>query len=177
MNSSLGNRLWGRLGWIFLFVGLALLVEKYIGFNFWWVLSVLGLLMIITAVRPKGEGSFVFPGTILIGMGATLLLRQYHLISFPIWKLWPLFFSFIGLGFILVWMLRSEGWWTLIPGGIMLLIGGAGTAFETFARYQIWLRKLVGYWPLLAVAVGIIILVSYTASRRHRANCRVESHD
>ena len=72
--------------------------------------------------------------------------------------LWPAIPTIIGIALLMQWLfggLRDHG--LLIPVAIFLLIGLGGFAF-TLRGIPVF-STLVDYWPVLLIAIGLIVLV------------------
>ena len=72
-------------------------------------------------------------------------------------ELWPAFPTIVGVALLLQWLaggLRDHG--LLIPVAILLIVGLGGFAFTLrgFPTFQI----LADYWPVLLIAIGVIVL-------------------
>jgi len=151
---------WRRsLGWIFLVLGAFILILKNWPQSWEGLLFLLGIFFIYLALSGQDAG-YYFPGCILIVNSAALLLWDFKVISAPLWRLWPLLFGSMGLGLAIVWSQSRAKFWMLLPSGLLLLLCGAGFAFESFWAYQHWLRRLFDFWPALAVVGGAMLLIS-----------------
>lgn len=110
---------------------------------------------------PKRQGPYprLTGGLILILLGVLFLLTEMDRISWADW--WAYFLVGLGGIFILEAVLRgfsAEGrrgmGGRLIAGAVLAIIGGAHlTGFEE-------------WWPLVLIAVGVIVLVSALLERR-----------
>ena len=107
----------------------------------------------------------LYPGTIMLVVSGTFLLRHYGVINFPLWRVWPILFGGMGLAFVLMWGVRNSGVWVLVIGGLLLVASGGGFASRSFIRYQTWLREITGIWPLLLLLIVLLIIVSYWRRR------------
>jgi hypothetical protein len=71
----------------------------------------------------------------------------------------------LGGGFLAIWVvslvlrLAEHHWWPLIPGGILSVVGvlvmAGGEA-----------RRLLEWWPIILVLIGVVILIQAFTSRR-----------
>jgi hypothetical protein len=69
----------------------------------------------------------------------------------------------LGAGFVSIFVIallveRRSHWWPLIPGGVLILLGLPDT--DQIVRY------IFDNWPLILVAVGLIVLLSSLARPR-----------
>ena len=129
-----------------------------------WFLLGFGVLFYIRAFSGEDK-QYLFPGTILIVTMSALLFRSFGLIEFPLWKFWPILFLSTGLAIIILWAVRDSRAWVFIPGGILLLAGGGGIGFDSWWRYQRWLREVVDLWPLIVIGLGVYLIFSYMRKR------------
>jgi hypothetical protein len=95
---------------------------------------------------------FLVPGGIMLGLGVGLLAEDWSWL--PIAQ--PAPFG-LGLGFLLIYALdhvltREGGWWPLLPGGMLVLVG-IGLQRD-FLRWTF--RE---GWPLAIVAVGLFLVL------------------
>ncbi len=155
----------GCLGRILLIIGLGLFFFRY-GWAAWeWCFLGLGIILYITGLKRGGNLELLFPGTILLAFGGAFLLRRFDLVAFQLWRMWPILFCSMGLGFTLMWTVRHNGAWVFIPGGFLLLISGGGFSARSFFRYQVWLRGIVDLWPLLLFLTIVFLFVYYWRSQ------------
>lgn len=107
---------------------------------------------------------YLVPGGILSGIGAGILA------AFLVGATDSGPYAVIGggLGFVLIYAIdllasgQRAHWWPVIPGGVMLLVGGG------LATNNEGLISRVGTWsPLLLVALGVWILVARGRLVRH----------
>jgi hypothetical protein len=126
----------------------------------------MGLFVLFLVRRSYG---WLVPASIVTGVGlgiflATRLTEPAAGAAF----LWSL-----GGGFIAIWLLGllfrlpENHWWPLIPGGIIVLVGGAAAEFA-FARDLLVL--LGNWWPIILIGIGSLVL---TQQYRHRGHTPV----
>jgi len=123
-------------------------------------LPALGGLFLIAGIIGRQVG-FIIPGGILTGIGLGVVLTQNPQIAVTDTAQGGVFFLGFALGWFLITVLskvftHDTQWWALIPGTIMALIGGAlmlgGAALNVLEFAGRW-------WPLILVALGLIIIV------------------
>ena len=148
----------GCLGWALFLIGFAYII-RHSWMHIWdWALLGLGVGFYVKGIIGS-DRQYLFPGTILVVTMGAFALRSLGWIDFNLWKFWPILFTSIGLGFVTLWVVRDSRSWVLIPGGIMLFVGGAGFGERSFWRYQYWLRDIVDLWPLILILFGIFLIV------------------
>ena len=154
------------VGWALLLLGVLVLVERFWRASWGWGLLCLGVLFVIAAFRGSGDNKvLLFPGVVFLVTGGAILTRQLGLADFPLWYLWPIFLGSLGLGFILLWTVSLSGWWVFFPGGLFLFLSGIGLAARSWHHYLRWLRRVVDWWPILLLVIGLLILVGWWRSR------------
>jgi hypothetical protein len=95
---------------------------------------------------------FLVPGGIMLGLGVGLMAEDWS--WFPIAQPPP--FG-LGLGFLLIYVLdslitREGGWWPLIPGGVLVLVG-----IDLQREFLRWAFN--DGWPLAIVALGLFLVL------------------
>jgi hypothetical protein len=136
-------------GLILIFLGVAFLLAQYFEFGPALFLTLLGLAFLIPYVFTRSYGLLV-PGCILAGIGLGLVFDRPPVstaIAVPIG---------LGLGFIAIFVVhlvvaRQSAYWSLIPGGVLVLVGIA----EGVPYAQVLIEK---GWPLILVLIGLAIL-------------------
>lgn len=136
-------------GLILIVLGIAFLLAQYFEFGPALFLTVLGLVFLIPYVFTRSYGLLI-PACILTGIGIGLAFDRpplHSAITMPIG---------LGLGFIAIFVIhlfvaRQLQWWSLIPGGILVLIG----ITEGVPQLQVLIEK---GWPLILVLIGLGIL-------------------
>ncbi len=136
-------------GLILIALGIMVLLMQYFEFGPGLFLLLLGLVFLIPYVMTRSYGILI-PGCILAGIGIGLMFDRPPLgtsITVPIG---------LGLGFIAIFVVQlivvhSAHWWSLIPGGILVLVGIA----EGVPQAQSFIEK---GWPLILVLIGLLIL-------------------
>jgi hypothetical protein len=120
----------------------------------------LGGLFLIAGIIGRQVG-FIIPGGVLTGIGLGLIFTQNPQAAGTETAQGGVFFIGFALGWFLITVLSKlftseTQWWALIPGVIMALLGGAlmlgGAALNVLEFVGRW-------WPLLLVALGLVIIV------------------
>ena len=123
-------------------------------------LPALGGLFLIAGIVGRQVG-FIIPGGILTGIGLGTIFTQNPQLAVNDSAQGGVFFIGFALGWLLIPVLSKlftseTQWWPLIPGTIMALIGGGlmlgGAALNVLEFAGRW-------WPLILVALGLIIIV------------------
>jgi hypothetical protein len=109
---------------------------------------VIGSLFLGAYLYSKNYGLLI-PGCLLLGLGAGTFLGDTK--RFDGWH------AGLGAGFIAIFLIalayeKRSHWWPLIPGGVLLI-----TAFSIGDELMDFLFS--GGWPLVLVAVGLIIVL------------------
>jgi hypothetical protein len=148
-------------GVMLLVVGGVLLATRFIPIETApaWLLG-LGLGLTLIAIVSASYGPLV-AGMILLGLGAGMLLGDRGVAEIPsgTWIVLGLGAGFIGIYVLaLILKLRSH-WWPLVPGFILLAIGGA-----RYVRHFTLLPPEVimaarTWWPAALVVVGVWVVV------------------
>jgi hypothetical protein len=128
----------------------------------------------------------IIPGISLVGLGALIGIAEYG--PEAIGGLAAgVFLGSIGLSFLVVYLLKREHWWTIIPGGVILSVA-VMAALSSFVSADDWIAAVLFFgmtltfvvlallpmpqgkmtWAYIPAAVflviGIIILGSATGS-------------
>jgi hypothetical protein len=113
---------------------------------------IIGALLLAVYVA-SGTGGLLFPGAILTGLGAGIALRE---------RLGPESATVplgLGVGFLLIYAFGEArgprtGWWPLIPGGILVVVG-----LMQAARAYGPLKMAASWWPVLLIAIGVWLIL------------------
>jgi hypothetical protein len=113
------------------------------------IMLIIGAAFLVAYFYQKAYGLLI-PAGILLGLGVGEVLQSRF------WWAHDGVQLGLGLGFISIYVIarlyeRSTHWWPLIPGVILLIIGVPKTA-------RIF-RFLFDNWPLILVAIGLLILI------------------
>jgi Na+/H+ antiporter NhaD/arsenite permease-like protein len=120
------------------------------------ILLVLGSLFLAGYLYRRHYGLLI-PAGVLLGLGAGSLGAQTWF-EFGEPALLGLGAGFVSIFLIALLVERKSHWWPLIPGGVLILLGLPET--EQIVHY------VFDNWPLILVAVGLIILLSSLARQR-----------
>ncbi len=120
------------------------------------IMLIIGAAFLVAYFYQKSNGLLI-PAGILLGLGTGSILRGRY------WWADDGIQLGLGLGFISIYVIarlyeRSSHWWPLIPGVILTVIGVPKTK-------QV-LEFMAEHWPLILVAIGLLILIG--AFRRSR---------
>lgn len=145
------NREWIG-GAVLILLGLFFLVARFVPTIVPYIVLLVGLGLLGLFAVTRAYGVLIPAGIVTgVGTGIVLAARTSGQASGAVFML------SLGAGFLAVWVLgvlfrvRENHWWPLIPGGILTLIGvalaGSGTA-------QALLELLGNWWPLILIVVG-----------------------
>jgi len=149
-------------GALLIAIGLLILVAQHmqtqaLGLLF---LPALGGIFLVAGIAAHNPG-FIIPGGILTGIGMGAVLTQGSIMPLSETAQGGMFLLAFAGGWFLITVLTAAftgrtQWWALIPGTIMLLIGGGlligGAALNVLEFAGRW-------WPLILVALGLVIIV------------------
>jgi hypothetical protein len=99
-------------------------------------------------------------------LGILLLLRETDVLDDPMSKLWPLILIFLGISFVMLFLMRPRDWGVLIPGGILIAIGLVFFLRNYRCISWVTLNDIFQWWPIILIAVGAYMLTG----RRKRNN-------
>ena len=127
------------------------------------VMLIIGSAFLVAYLFQKAYGLLV-PAGILLGLGTGQLLQGQY------WWANDGIQLGLGVGFLSIYVIArlyqgTSHWWPLIPGVILVIIGVPRTA-------RIF-RLLFDNWPLILVAIGLIVLVG---AFRKSSPDRAETH-
>jgi hypothetical protein len=103
------------------------------------------------STKPAYRIGFLIPGAILTGIGVGTFLQNLPGIDLLFGG--NIVAITLGLGFCAIWFFDRRHWWSLIPGGIILL-GGLSSLFRVGAL-----------WPIILIGLGIYLLYEQTRKR------------
>jgi hypothetical protein len=138
-------------GLVLIALGLIFLFGQYFEFAPPFFILLLGLVFLGGYVATRSNG-FLIPGCILSGLGAGLLFAR------PPFREDAAVSLGLGIGFIAIYVVQRlvsgrAHWWSLIPGGLLLLAGVA----ETLPEGRLLVER---GWPIALILLGLLILAS-----------------
>jgi hypothetical protein len=149
------------LGVILLAVGGVLLVTRFVPMESApaWLLGI-GVGLALIGIVSRSYGALV-GGMILLGLGAGMVLGDREVLGIRpgTWIVFGLGAGFVGIYLIaLILKLRSH-WWPLVPGAILLGIGGA-----RYVRHFVLVSPQIEmavrtWWPAALLVAGVWIVV------------------
>ena len=140
-------------GVILIGIGLIFFAAQYFKENGAFVLGALGFMFVVLSATTRNIGFFI-PGAILSGLAIGVGVEDagYGLNGSVV---------VLGLsgGFLAIFVANVLArvpayWWPLIPGGILAVVGTSQLIGGTEAE-----RAVAIAWPLVLIAVGVLILV------------------
>jgi hypothetical protein len=153
-----------RGGWvgglILIMLGVVFLVQQLFpdAFGGWMFLAGLGAIFLIAYVLTQQYG-FLIPGCILSGLSVGVALIETNTVTGPGSD--GVVVLSLGLSFVAIWLIdmlvargRFGGWWPLIPGTILTVVGAA-----VFSNNEAWLQDYGKWWPVVFIVVGLWILI------------------
>lgn len=164
----------GCLGWTLFAIGSAYLVQEFWLYIWEWLLFALGVFFCYRAFKGNDK-QYLFPGTILLVLMGALICRKFGLLDFPLWKFWPILFIGTGLAFIILYTVRDSRIWVLIPGGALLLAGGGGIGYDSWWKYQHWLRGVADLWPILIIGIGTYMIWNHWRKTSDKMDSKIET--
>jgi hypothetical protein len=157
-------------GLVLILVGALVLVAQLVpGWDTWfaWPLYIVGIgaLLLVIGLLTRVPGLAV-PACIVAGIGG-LLYYQDTSGNWESWSYaWALIPGFVGVGVIVAGLLEGKLRKPLREGGQLILV--SLVMFLAFGSFfgLIGLGPLGQYWPVLLIALGVVILVGRLIFRR-----------
>lgn len=129
-----------------------------------WIVLLIGVGLLGAFVFTRRYG-YLVPAGILTGLGAGIVVSEA--IALTDEQTGGTVVLGLGLGFLSIWVIGSllsvaeSHWWPLIPGGILVVVGGAlligGQAVD-----------LLDYWGVAIIALGLLVLARAWVETRAR---------
>ena len=147
-----------------IFIGAVFLLRSFHVF-YWgdmWPLILLGLgLLLFFSAFSKHDKGAVFPGTILILVGAFFFLWKHYYLPWYMDEMWPVFPLIVGLAFFVLFLFNPRDWGVLIPAAILIFVSAIFFADNLGAfPWSAW--EVIGKtWPAVLIVIGILILISH----------------
>jgi hypothetical protein len=157
-------------GLVLILIGALVLAAQFVdGWETWfaWPLYIVGLGAILLIIGLlTGVPSLAVPACIVAGIGG-LLYYQDITKNWASWSYaWALIPGFVGIGIILAGLLSGKFRKPLREGGQLILV--SLVMFLAFGSFfgLIGLGPLGQYWPVLLIALGVLILFNRLIFRR-----------
>lgn len=141
------------------------------GLSLLWSLCFLAAGAIFTFVFLNDRKNWwaVIPGFTLLGIGALILIDWALPVTGGRWG-GPLFLGALGASFWVIYANRSDQWWPIIPGGVLLTLAfvaaldeGVGVGFDTGSLFFLGLAATFFLLYLLPRAGGKLTWALYPA--------------
>ena len=146
-------------GLVLIVVGLGLFfVQRWGGIGQSAIFLVIGAAFLAAYLYNRVYG-FLIPACILLGLGVGSVIGEGTAFDFGDPERLGLGGGFIAIYVIALVYERRSHWWPLIPGAALILT--ARPDFQDFLRE---------FWPLILVAVGVLILLGGFGRRRRGAD-------
>ena len=113
-----------------------------------FVLAVIALPFLVTFLRDRGQWWALIPTYVLLAIGLMLLLTEGGLMNDDLVPPYVLFA--IAIPFFFVYARNPKQWWSLIPGGILAIIGISFLIAEAAVEY-------IGAIALVVVGLYIVV--------------------
>jgi len=153
---------------LLIILGAFLLITRLVplDFNFFsgsFVVLAVGAIFLLAAVLTR-NGGLAIPGSIISGIGGILyyqeLSRDWSSWSFT----WTLIPGFVGVGILLSGLLSRDH--PRFESGGLVLVAISAIGFLVFGGAFGLGWEVSQYWPLLLIAVGVIVLISALIQRK-----------
>jgi len=147
-------------------LGIAFSLNNIFHFGFLWqlILIFVGGAFLYHAIADNRR-SVSFPGFLLIFLGLIFLADDLMWLPWGLNRDWPLFLIAVGASFVFSYLLQMDRKGLLIPGGILLVLGGIFMA----AEYHYWSWHDVGdileWWPILFLVFGLYMIFQKNDSK------------
>ncbi|HEY63406.1 MAG TPA: hypothetical protein G4O02_02430 [Caldilineae bacterium] len=122
------------------------------------VAALVGLGFLVYYAYDRTQWWPVLPGLTLLGVGAVIYLGTREIAQGEV--LVSLLLLAIALAFAVVYIADPQNWWTIIPGGILLVVGGVILASPRLSADQLG--------TLLFVGIGLVFYLVYILGPRKR---------
>ena len=151
-----------------IFIGAVFLLRSFHVFHWrdiWPILLFgVGLLLFCSAFGKRDKGA-VFPGTILILVGAFFYLWKNYYLPWYMDELWPVFPLIVGVAFFALFFFSPKEWGVLIPATILTFVS-AIFFLNNFGTLPWSAWAFIGRtWPIVLIVIGVLILLSHSRKR------------
>lgn len=153
------NRIDSRLliGGLLILAGFFFLMETLGVFAIFGMLSTLmvaglfalgGVAFLYLLISDRDQWWAAIPGFALMGLSGTILAGEVGFLE-PLAG--GIFLGSLGLGFVVVYLLKPENWWAIIPGGVLSTLAVVATLDELFGMESpgIFFLGLAGTFAVL----------------------------
>ena len=146
-------------GLVLIALGVLFLLFQQVGVGGEAVVAVIGLVLLAGYAYTRNYG-FLIPGGIMTGLGMGIILAARSPGGGSAVLLG------LGLGFLCIYVIDARwrhmpaGWWPLIPGGVITVIGLLVAAGESGL-----LAAAGRWWPVVLILVGVYLLLQRPAGR------------
>ena len=149
---------------ILILVGVVFLLRQFHVFHWHeiWPLLLVGVgLLLFCSVLGKRDKGAVFPGTILILVGAFFFLWKHYYLPWYMDEMWPVFPLIVGLAFFVLFLFNPSDWGVLIPAAILMFISAIFFA-DNFGAFPWSAWDVIGRtWPVIFIVIGIFLLLGH----------------
>jgi hypothetical protein len=128
---------------------------------------IIGALCAVFAIKLSKRAVYLFLATFFVLIGSFLFLSTLGVIPFPLAQSWPLLSIFAGLAlFPAGWRYyRAVRYRYLIPSVAFVTLGCILLVFSFKMAPFSFRRFVIGWWPLLMVMAGIILVLLSLSSK------------
>ena len=145
-------------GLVLIALGVLFLLFQQVGVGGEAVVAVIGLVLLAGYAYTRNYG-FLIPGGIMTGLGMGIILAARSPGGGSA-VLLGLGLGFLSIYVIARWRHMPAGWWPLIPGGVITVIGLLVAAGESGL-----LAAAGRWWPVVLILVGVYLLLRRPAGR------------
>ncbi len=141
------------LGAVLIALGVVLIVGQRMGVGGEGAVAAAGIAFLVAYALTRHYG-FLVPGGIMTGLGIGIIYENRTQGQGV-----PVLLG-LGLGFLSIYLIdaagrrTARGWWPLIPGGVLTLIGLLQAAGRTGV-----LGDISRWWPVVLIAIGAYLLL------------------
>lgn len=165
------------IGVIFILVGVGLMADQFLPFEFGWP-QIYPLLLLALALSSfikafSGQQSSAFGGGFFGALGLFFAARNFGFIdSLWFFEWWPIILLAMGAGFICSFLFRPSDWGVLVPAfiftalGALFLLDSLGVIADVFET--LW-DLIDRYWPLALVLMGVGFILNSLKPRTEHA--------
>ena len=139
-------------GLVLIALGVLFLLFQQVGVGGEAVVAVIGLVLLAGYAYTRNYG-FLIPGGIMTGLGIGIILAARSPGGGSA-VLLGLGLGFLSIYVIARWRHMPAGWWPLIPGGVITVIGLLVAAGESGL-----LAAAGRWWPVVLILVGVYLLL------------------